>query len=234
MKYFIVILFTLCLLPKSYGQHKSYPFYQLYQLDSIGQSPSISRHFGSLYYNFLQLIEKKLETADSTTFRFIRHFEMVFAQFYIDACIAYSKNEQIHLPAWRAYFSDSTLQFFQYYLLGANAHLNGGLAEAIAGSYTQTEWMLLKKKYVLFNKCLNLTFKKVYTETITNSNRAKWLSILTFGFAKPAGQYYLYKWRKRQMRLTEYFYEKSDNYKRLLDKINRKKENVDRLVFKQF
>ena len=234
MKYFIVILFTLCLLPKSYCQQKSYPFYQLYQLDSIGQSPSISRHFGSLYFNFLQLIEKKLANADSTTKRFIRHFEIVFAQFYIDACSAYSRNEQIPLPAWRAYFSDSTLQFFQYYLLGANAHLNGGLAEAIAGSYTQAEWMNLKKKYILFNKCLNQTFNKVYTETITNSKRAKLLSVNTFGFAKPAGQYYLYKWRKRQMRLTEYYYEKSDNYKRLLHKINRKKEKIDRLVFTQF
>ncbi len=234
MKYFIVILFTLCLLPKSYSQQKSYPFYQLYQLDSIGQSPSISRHFGSLYFNFLQLIEKKLANADSTTKRFIRHFEIVFAQFYIDACSAYSRNEQIPLPAWRAYFSDSTLQFFQYYLLGANAHLNGGLAEAIAGSYTQAEWMNLKKKYILFNKCLNQTFKKVYSETTTNSKRAKLLSVITFGFAKPAGQYYLYKWRKRQMRLTEYFYEKSDNYKKLLDKINGKKEKIDKLVFAQF
>lgn len=234
MKYFIAILFTLCFLITSYSQQKFYPFYQLYQLDSIGHSPSISRHFGSLYYTFLQLIEKKLETADSTTFRFIRHFEMVFAQFYIDACMAYSRNNLIPLPAWRAYFTDTTLQFFQYYLLGANAHLNGGLAEAIAGSYTQTEWMRLKNKYVLFNKCLNQTFKKVYTETITNSKRAKWLSILTFGFAKPTGQYYLYKWRKRQMRLIEYYYEKSDNYKRLLDKINRKKEKIDKLVFTQF
>ncbi len=234
MKYFLVIVFTLFLLPKSNCQHASYPFYQLYQLDSIGQSHSISRHFGALYSDFLQLIEKKLETADSITNRFIRHFEIVFAQFYIDACIAYSRNEQIPLPAWRTYFADSSLLFFQYYLLGANAHLNGGLAEAIAGSYTQTEWLFLKKKYVLFNKCLNQTFKKVYKETVTNSNRAKWLSILTFGLAKPVGEYYLYKWRKRQMRLTEYYYEKSASYKKLLEKINRKKEKIDRLVFTQF
>ena len=234
MRYLFVIFFSLILFAIGNSQNKSYPFYQLYQLDSIGHSNSIGRHFGSLYFSFLQLVEKELETADTTTQRFIRHFETVFAQFYIDACIAYDRHEQIALPAWRAYFSDTTLHFFQYYLLGANAHLNGGLAETIAVSYTAAEWIQLKKKYLLFNKCLNETFKKVYKETVTNSKRARWLSILTLGLDKSLGQYYLYKWRKRQMRLTEYFYNGSADYKTLLNKINRKKEKIDRLVFTQF
>ncbi|MCY7311043.1 MAG: hypothetical protein LH619_09705 [Chitinophagaceae bacterium] len=67
-----------------------------------------------------------------------------------------------------------------------------------------------------------------------NSKPARWLSILTLGLDKPLGQYYLYKWRKRQMRLTEYFYNGSADYKTLLNKINRKKEKIDRLVFTQF
>jgi len=234
MKYCLIILFSLALQTNGVSQTKSYPFYQLYQLDSIGQSNSISRHFGSLYFDFLQLVEKELETADTTTQRLLRHFETVFAQFYIDACVAYQQHKEIPLPAWRAYFADTSLQFFQYYLLGANAHLNGGLAEAIAGSYTPSEWIQLKKKYVLFNKCLNQTFKKVYKETVANSKRAQWLSILTLGLAKPLGQYYLYKWRKRQMRLTENFYKGSAGYKKLSDKVNLKKRKIDRLVLTQF
>ena len=216
------------------AQIRTYPFYQLYQLDSIAQTPSITHHFGELYFHFLQLVEEKLETADSSTRRLVRNFEAVFAQFYIDACVAYEQRLAAPLPAWRAYFADTTLDTFQYYLLGANAHLNGGLAEAIAKSYTPGEWKEVKKKYVLFNSCLNKTYKYVYYTTINNNKRAKLLHTLTLGLAKPAGQYYLYKWRKREMRLTEYSFSDSVKYKRLYDKVTRKKEKIDKLVFTQF
>ncbi len=233
MKYILAILFSCIISLPGDAQSKNYAFYQLYQLDSIGNSPSINRHFGELYFHFLQLVEQRLEKADTATQRMIRHFEAVFAQFYIDACIARATNQPISLPAWRAYFTDSTLLRSQYYLLGANAHLNGGLAEAIAGSYTPAEWKALKKKYHIFNSCLNKTYKKVHEETISSSGRAKLLSILSFGLDKMVGQYYLYKWRKRQMRLTEYYFTGSPHYQRLLNKINRKKDRIDKMICTQ-
>jgi hypothetical protein len=232
MRFIIVILFSLLFAREAHSQYMSYPFYQLYQLDSIGQSPSIGRHFGELYFYFLGLVEKRLENADTSTQKLVRHFETVFAQFYIDACMAYQKNELIALPAWRAYFNDSTLSGVQYNLLGTNAHLNGGLSEAIAGSYTPAQWKNLKKKYVLFNKCLNTTFRRVYGESMAGSKPAKALSIITFGLTRVAGNLYLYKWRRRQMRLTGYYYIGSPKYKILLARINRKKAGIDKLVIK--
>lgn len=233
MKTLFTIIICLFICVNGTSQEKSYSFYQLYQLDSIGNSPGISKHFGKLYFDFLTLVEQRLEKDDSTTKRLVRHFEMVFAQFYIDACYAYLNKEEIKLPAWRSYFSDSSLFFYQYYLLGANAHLNGGLAEAITESYTPDEWNYLRKKYVLFNKCLNITFKRVLAETKENNTKAKWLSVILLGFDKPLGQYYLYKWRKRQMRLTEYKFSKDPAYDKLLKKINHKKEKIDRLIFEK-
>ena len=231
MKYFFFILLLLSMLVKGNTQTRSYPFYQLYQLDSIGHSSSIGRHFGDLYYRFLQLVEKELEKEDTATQRLVRHFEMVFAQFYIDACVAYRNHTEILLPAWRAYFADSTLERVRYNLLGTNAHLNGGLAEAIAGSYTQKEWNSLKKKYGLFNKCLNKIFNQVYEETIATNKRARILGLVFLGSDRVLGKYYLYKWRKRQMRLTEYYFEGSAKYKPLSEKINSEKERIDKLVF---
>jgi hypothetical protein len=234
MKYFmkrsVVILIALILWSRGNTQRTEYPFYQLYQLDSIGKSPSISRHFGKLYYDFLCLVEKKLQEADTPTLHLVRHFETVFAQFYIDACIAYKNGKQISLPAWRAYFIDTTLESYQYNLLGTNAHLNGGLSEAIAGSYTPEQWKWVKEKYVLFNSCLNKTFRIVYRQTMNNNRRARKLHAVFFGTEKLLGYYYLYKWRKRQMRLTEYRFENSPKYKKLFAKISRKKVKVDTLV----
>jgi Family of unknown function (DUF5995) len=232
MKYFFAFLFTLTIANNGKCQ-TNYSFYQLYQLDSIGKSSSISCHFGELYFNFLLLVEKQLENADTATQLMVRHFEIVFAQFYIDACVAYKNHEQIKLPAWRAYFADTTLEPSQYKLLGANAHLNGGLSEAIAGSYTPDEWKQVKRKYYLFNSCLNKTYNLVYKETVNENKRAGTLNMLTFGVDKILGQYYLYKWRKRQMRLTEYYFYGSPKYKKMVARVNQKKDRIDKMVFNQ-
>src|SRR4051812_35662793 len=118
MRRIALFIFILHLSLHGHTQRREYPFYQLYQLDSIGKSRSISHHFGWLYYNFLCLVEEKLEDADSSTVRLVRHFEAVFAQFYIDACIAYKNGQPIKHPAWQAYFTDTTLESYHYYLLG--------------------------------------------------------------------------------------------------------------------
>jgi Family of unknown function (DUF5995) len=230
MKYFFAISCCAILVIQGNTQPPSYSFRQLGQLDSLGKSSSISRYFGELYFHFLQLVEKKLEKADTSTQRLVRNFEAVFAQLYIDAAVAWQNHKPISLPAWRAYFADTGLQPIQYKLLGANAHLNGGLAAAIAGSYTPGEWRILKKKYSLFNECLNKTYRLVFREALNTIPRARVLDMLSMGIDKTAGQYYLYKWRKRQMRLAKYWFAGSTKYQKLSAKINRKKEKIDRLV----
>jgi hypothetical protein len=225
----ILLVFHLNLLC---AQNKSYAFYELYQLDSLSNASSPGRYFGGLYYDFLLLVEKKLENADTSTRRLVRHFEQVFARFYIEACDSFAEGRQVPLPAWRQYFSNTGLSRSQYYLLGANAHLNGGLAEAIAGSYSPAEWKRLKKEYGLFNSCLNETLSKVYAETLVESGRARSLSFVTLGLTKPLSNYYLYKWRKRQMRLTEYYYQGDTRFSLLEKKIRKRKSRVDRMIIK--
>ncbi|HYM92768.1 MAG TPA: DUF5995 family protein [Chitinophagaceae bacterium] len=232
MRYFFIILFSILLCKAGKPQDNTYSFYQLYQLDSIGHSISPGSYFGKLYFEFLKLVEKKLSSTDTVTKRLVRNFEIVFARFFIDACIAYKDHQPIPLPAWRNYFTDTTLQPIQYKLLGANAHLNGGLAEAIKGSYTPKEWKQVKKKYIIFNSCLNETYRQVYKEAKQTNSRVRFLNRITLGFDKLLGYYYLYKWRKRQMRLAGHLYNNPSKYQPLLDKINRKKNRIDRLVIK--
>jgi hypothetical protein len=230
MKYFFVVLFILIIGCRGKTQPTNYSFYQLYQLDSIGKTSSIGRHFGGLYFHFLELIEMKLKTADTATQRMVRNFEIVFAQFYIDACIAYKNHEQIKLAAWRAYFADSLLQPVQYKLLGTNAHLNGGLSEAIANSYTAEQWKQIKPKYYLFNSCLNETFRMLHNEAITTNKQAKKLDMVTLRLDRWVGYYYLYRWRKRQIRLTEFYFTGSPKYKKLNRKVHKKKDRIDTMI----
>src|SRR5688572_17977073 len=215
------------------AQNLTYPFYELYQLDSLASSPGIARHFGKLYGDFLRLVESRLENADTSTTRLLRHFESVFSRFYIDAAYEHHNKKPISHPSWKKYFEDSTLAPAQYYLLGANAHLNGQLSEAIFDSYTSAEWNTLKKKYSLFNKCLNKTYRHVYRQTLYDHPRARTLHLVSLGLDKPVGNYFLYKWRKRQMRVTEYRFEKTEKHRKLFEKIQRKKSAVDRLIIIQ-
>ncbi len=230
MKKIGIILLLFVFVPCAQSQSRVYPFYQLYQLDSIGASPSVSQHFGKLYADFLRLVEKRLEKADTMVKRLLRVFEEVFAQFFIDAAEDFAHHKPIRHPSWKKYFEDTTLSSAQYFLLGANAHLNGQLSMAIYNSYSPHEWKLLKSHYDLFNKCLNETYRHVYRETIYEHPRAQTLHLITFGLDKILGNYFLYKWRKRQMRVTEYRFSNSSKYQRLSDKIERKKNKVDRLI----
>ena len=213
-------------------QNAQYPFKQLYQLDSIGQSPSISKYFGELYFTFLQSIEEQLSPADSNTKKLIRRFEAVFAQFYIDACEAYRYHQEINIADWRPYFSDSGLKPIQYKLLGTNAHLNGRLWEALANSFTLDEMNMLKNEFIIFKKSLNKTYKKVYQEAASSTKNISMLRNFSFGIDKLSGYYYLYKWRRRQMKLARLYLSNSSCFNILLTRVNQNREKINKLIFK--
>lgn len=214
----------------SRAQSLSLPKEPFYQLDSIGNSNCYSKHFGRLYYVFLYSIEEQLSGCDTNAQRLVRRFEKVFADFYINACKSHSNKTTIDLQEWTAYFSDSTLEPIQYFLLGANAHLNGGLWNAVVRSFDANEWDQLKEEYGIFKKTLNKTYKLVYREG-RNNRFLVGMANATFGLDKWIGNYYLYKWRKRQFRIAKLYWSQSPKLGQVLTKIDRKKKNIDQLIF---
>lgn len=212
-------------------QNTQHPFRQLYQLDSIGSSNSISKYFGNLYFNFLGSIEQQLSAADSSTIKLVRRFEAVFAQFYIDACFDYNDHKQISIHDWGAYFSDSTLTPVQYKLLGTNAHLNGRLWEALANSFTLEQMKMLKKEFTIFKRSLNKTYRLVYHEAVSETKRIALLHKFTFGIDKLFGYYYLYKWRKREMKLARLYLSHSPDFQPLLARVNKEREKINQFIF---
>ncbi len=223
--------FCVCFLIGSIKAQKlSLPAEPFCQLDSIGKSFSHSKHFGQLYYEFLYSIEEQLANCDNGAQRLVRRFENVFAGFFINACQWHLNKTQIDLQEWEAYFSDSTLQPIHYFLLGANAHLNGGLWTAVVKSFNADEWKELKEEYHIFKKTLNQTYKLVYKEGRNNRFLVN-LAHATLGVDKWIGNYYLYKWRKRQFRMAKLYWQQSPKLEPLLKKIDRKKKNIDQLIF---
>lgn len=231
MKAFLLIapvFFSFC---SAKAQTISLPKEPFYQLDSIGRYGASSKHFGSLYYQFLYSIEEQLSHCDTNAQRLVRRFEKVFADFYIDACKSHKEKREIDLEEWDAYFKDSTLETIQYFLLGANAHLNGGLWNAVVKSFNAQEWAQLKEEYHIFKKTLNKTYRFVYKEGKNNSFLVQ-LAQATSGLDKWIGNWYLYKWRKRQFRIAKLYWSHSPKLEPMLKKIDRKKKNIDQMILR--
>lgn len=209
-----------------------YAFRQLYLLDSIGNSSSISKHFGSLYFHFLQNVESQMNGVDSQTLQLVRRFEQVFAQYYIDACELHLQNQGLQGVFWETYFADTSLQPVQYALLGANAHLNGGLWQALCKSFTQDEMESLKEQFYVFNRSLNKAYATVYKQAIRENKRVRDLRKITIGVDELAGKYFLYKWRKRQWRLAKYHWTGSPRFNVLNERVKKKKGRIDKLILR--
>ena len=224
------ILLMIMLCSKLHAQVKDLPRDPFFQLDSLAHSPSIGKHFGELYFVFLYQIEQQVHNLSPQAQVLVRKFENIFADFYVDACRSWQNKEQIEVKEWKAYFVDSSLQPVQYKLLGTNAHLNGGLWQALAHSFTQEEMNGLKKEFVIFKKSLNQTYKLVYNEAIESNRKARFLHQITLGVTRWLGNWYLYKWRKRQMRLARYHWNGSSKFTALEKKVERKKKKIDVLI----
>lgn len=177
------------------------------------------------------MIEKQLAPADPETKRLVRRFEAQFAQFFIDAAEDYKNSKTVTIIDWQAYFRDTMLLPIQYKLLGTNAHLNGRLFEALASTFTLEQMISLKKEFVIFKKSLNATYRLIYDEAGIHSRKSAFLKRFALGIDKLLGYVYLYKWRKRQMRLARYYLSKSPRFTLLFARVNRERLRLDSIIF---
>ncbi len=227
------VFFVLCVSCLSGVVAQNKPLYNtFYQLDSISHSNSIAKHFAGLYHAFLKSIESQVVTADTATQRLVRRFEQVFAQFYVDACHAHLHQREIKITDWQAYFSQNDLQPIQYKLLGANAHLNGGLWQALTSAFTKQEMDQLHKQFLIFNHTLNKIYRQVYKEGEQHNKKLSRLAMFSLGLDQLIGNYYLYKWRKRQMRIAKLFWNASTRLPAVSQRVLIRKNFIDRLIIK--
>ncbi|MFN2437808.1 MAG: hypothetical protein ABR503_01325, partial [Chitinophagaceae bacterium] len=111
-----------------------------------------------------------------------------------------------------------------------NAHLNGALWQALTQTFTEAEMAGLKREFVFFKKSLNRTYILVYNEAVEDSKTANAIRTVTLGLSRIIGNYYLYKWRKRQMKLARLYWSQSPRLEPLLKKVGMKKQKIDRLI----
>jgi hypothetical protein len=57
--------------------------------------------------------------------------------------------------------------------------------------------------------------------------------MITLGLDRLFGKYLMYKWRRRQIRLTEYLFSGSPKYAKLREEVTKVKERLDRIIVTQ-
>jgi hypothetical protein len=230
MKYCFLFLVLLSWSVQSNAQNSDPLVHTLSQLDSIQHSNTIAKYFGGLYVNFLLTIETQLKSDDSTDKEMARKFEQVFAHYFIDASHAYETGHPIASPYWEAYFADTTLDILQYKLLGANAHLNGELWQALTYSFTAEEMKRFRPQFGIFRKTMNKLYTPIYREGYKENDKLLFLHIASIGTVKWVGNVYLYKWICRQMKLAQLYWAGSPRFERVLKRVERRKRFIDNIV----
>ncbi|MBI5858847.1 MAG: hypothetical protein HZB42_14545 [Sphingobacteriales bacterium] len=200
----------------------------LKQLDSIQNSNSVSKYFGSLYFK---------TTADAVNFflekenkerEFIHRFEIRFAAFFLRSAEAYRSGNSI--PAeWESYYTDS-LSPLQYKLLGINAHINGDIWQALTTGFTPDEIRAGRKSYYKFEKSLIKIYRDFYNESFESNRKIRLMSSATGGLDKLYGKLMLGRWRKRQIELALLYFSNKPKFFIRLRKIHEKMNRINRLV----
>ena len=131
------------------------------------------------------------------------------------------------------YFNGKDLSELQLKLIGANAHINGDIWQAMRSSFSLEELISIKRYYKNYNRSIAKVFDDLFNSAIENDKRFRNLHSLTFGLDKVYGKMMLYKWRNRQLKLAVYSYSNPKKFKRLKRQTETKMKKIDRMIMKR-
>lgn len=215
----------------SSGQINDAEIHLLKKLDSIAHSSDVASHFARLYLEVKKESIIFYQHYDSSKKSFIKRFEHSFARLFFDAAEAYHKGDTTS-PVWKTYFEKSGLKPLQYELLGINAHINGDLWQALVKEFSWQEIRPYRKIFMRFQKGLALIYGGFYNKAILESPRIKMLHHLSLGLDYFYGRFMLKHWRKRQIRLVEWYFNKPEKFGVKMIKLNKKRNNIDQLILR--
>lgn len=220
-----VFLFNLAL----FSQVSEEEIRLLHQLDSAKNSSYIARYFAGLYFETTVRAVNDFENEEEPAKRFIQRMETRFAHFFFKAAEAFNHKMEIP-PAWKVYFSDTSLSPVQYQLLGINAHINGDIWKALTTEFSFEELQQNKKAYFQFNKGLAIEYRRFYDRSLQASAKTALLNNLSLGLTRVYGKTMLVKWRKRQMQLALLYFSDREKFEKEVAKVNRKMEQINNLI----
>ncbi len=221
------IFFLVCF--QGTGQISDSEINLLKKLDSIAQSSSVSSHFAKLYLETTIEAISFFQKEDTEKRSFIQRLEQSFAHYFFNAAEACKKGEKIS-PVWKTYYEKQALKPLQYELLGINAHINGDIWQALVKEFSLQEILEYRKTFLQFQKGLGGIYRNFHKRAKQENRRIKTLHNLSLGFDYVYGRLMLKRWRNRQIRLAEWYFDKPEKLKVELIKLYKKMNRINRLI----
>ncbi|MGQ0737943.1 MAG: DUF5995 family protein [Bacteroidota bacterium] len=201
----------------------------LRKLDSLQTSSSVSRHFAALYFNTTAKALDYFSKKDKKIQDFMQRLELRFAGYFFAAADAHNSKNEIP-QAWKTYYADSSLTRVQYFLFGANAHINGDIWQAMTAEFSLAELKEFKKEYYRYNRKLKEELFFVYNSAFNTVPKVRLLHGFTFGFDRSYAKLMLVRWRKRQMKLSGLWFSDKEKFTVKLGDLKKKMAAFDKLV----
>lgn len=159
----------------------------------------------------------------------MQRLENRFADYFFNAAAAYNSGAGMPV-AWKNYYTDTSLTQVQYFLLGANAHINGDIWQALTSEFSLQELNQYKRFYYRYNKKLKEEILSIYDEAFNTVPKVRLLHAVSAGLDKQYGKLMLVRWRKRQMKISMLWFTDRDRFQIKLTSIRKKMAKLDKLV----
>ena len=200
------------------------------KVDSIAHTTGAANYFAGIYGKIMESIERKIEHREEPEKRFIRKFELSFADYFLRA---YYDEKDGCLPPfseWKCLFSHPNLQSWQLILLGVNAHTNIDMWQALVNTFSGEEIRRNKRQFLSVQPAIAKVYRPFFDEIMNQSSYLKFINAFTGGIAKITGERLVYKWRKRNVRLAVLFYKNPEKFKRRSEVVRKKKQKIDEII----
>ena len=228
----LIIPLALCISINGFSQQELISSTLITRLDSIRMSTGKASYFAELYLQTTIAADMYIQTLPSEEQQLMKRLEQNFAVYFFRAIEADNGGNQVP-DEWKNYFSGKHLSALQLKLIGANAHINGDVWQALTSSFSLREIKKLKPVYKKYSKTINKVFGDLFESAIGSDKRLRNLHSITLGLDKVYGKMMLQKWRNRQLRLAVLNYEQPGKFERVKKRTANKRERIDRMIIKR-
>ena len=224
----LIILFS----AKCFSQQRLLSAGLTAKLDSVRMSAGSEAHFGELYLKTTIAADAYIESLPGQGRVLMKKLEQNFAEYFFNAIEANYKGAIIP-DEWKNYFTGRELSALQLKLMGANAHINGDIWQAMTSSFSLEEIKMLKPFYKEYNRSIAKIFDDLFEAAIESDKRLHNLHSITLGLDKMYGRWMLRKWRNRQLKLAIYSFYQKGKFKRLKKRTETRMKKIDKIIMKR-
>ena len=162
--------------------------------------------------------------------QFITKFDENFSRYFLEAVAADKMHSLSQASPWYFYFSHPELKSWQLKLIGINTHINGDMWQAFVNNFSKAEIEKNKKQFLKVQNSIMRAYNPLFEEMIRDNGYLRFMNSFTKGFVKFSSEKWVYKWRKRSIKLAILYYDDPEKFKRKLIRVKKKKDKIDRLI----